>query len=105
MPPPPPRLIAIDVDGTLLCHDGSINYQVVDWCRHQWEQGLRLMLWSSAGQAHAEQAAMRGGIAHLFDCIISKPGFVLDDQGWSWIRYTGVVQDVGEMDLERACGW
>ena len=83
----PPRLIAIDVDGTLLSHDGTINPQVVEWCRHQSEQGLRLMLWSSAGQAHAEDAAARSGIAHLFDTIISKPGFTLDDQGLDSIHW------------------
>ena len=105
MPPPPPDLIAVDVDGTLLMHDGTINRQVVDWCRHQSEQGHGLMLWSSAGQAHAEEAAMRAGIGHLFGVIISKPGFVLDDQGWGWIRFTGVVRDIEEMDLLAACGW
>lgn len=40
---------------------------------------------------HAKAMAERFNCAHLFDCIIPKPGHILDDQGWGWVRYTYVV--------------
>jgi hypothetical protein len=43
---------------------------------------------------HARKAAELFGASDIFDHILSKPGFILDDQGWSWIRFTGVIRDL-----------
>jgi FMN phosphatase YigB (HAD superfamily) len=92
---PPPKVIAVDVDGTLHTH-GSPNARVIAWCRRKKAEGYSMLLWSSRGQAHAEKAAELFGVADIFDHIISKPGFVLDDQGWNWIRFTRVIRHLDD---------
>jgi phosphoglycolate phosphatase-like HAD superfamily hydrolase len=84
------RTIGVDVDGTL--HpDGRLNPAVVAFCEKQKAAGFRLMLWSARGKEHAQACADQFGVAHLFDDIVSKPGYILDDLGWSWIKYTRVI--------------
>ena len=86
----PTRTIGVDVDGTLHT-DGRLNRSVVAFCEKQKAAGFRIMLWSARGKEHAQAAADRLGVSHLFDDIVSKPGYVLDDPGWSWIKYTKVI--------------
>ena len=52
------------------------------------------MLWSSRGSAYAMKAAVLYGIEDLFSVICSKPGYIVDDQGWNWIRYTRVIRSL-----------
>lgn len=87
---PPPRVVAIDVDGTLIGPQG-VNRSVVAWALERKQAGYSLILWSSRGEAHARKAAEIAGMTEAFDHILSKPGYVLDDQGWGWIKYTRVV--------------
>lgn len=87
---PPPRVVAVDVDGTLLIN-GQKNPAVVLWCERLKAEGYVLHLWSSRGKKHAESVAELFGVTHLFDVILSKPGFILDDQGWGWIKYTKAI--------------
>ena len=84
-------MIAVDVDGTLHRY-GKLNEPLIAWCRKQKEAGFQLMLWSSRGQSYAKAAAEELGVVDLFDVICSKPGFVVDDQGWSWIKFTRIVR-------------
>ena len=90
---PPQKVIAVDVDGTLH-NNGTPNAQVIAWCRAKKAEGFKLMLWSARGEAHAVRAAHHFGCFDVFDLICSKPGFILDDQGWGWIRYTHIVRDI-----------
>ncbi len=93
MPPdkyPRRRVIAVDVDGTLLSH-GCCNLALVAMLRNAKEDGFSLTLWSMGGEAYARSVAEALGLADLFDHIISKPGFVFDDAGWSWVRYTQIL--------------
>ena len=92
-PFPPPRVIAVDVDGTLQIN-GACNRRLVEWCERQKASGFYLMLWSSRGEAHARNVAEAFGIVQLFDLICSKPGYVVDDQGWGWIKYTRVINSL-----------
>ena len=91
---PPPSTIAIDVDGTLII-SGEVNRPLVAWAAVQKARGYKLMLWSARGEQHAERAAQLVEQAcHLpqfFDAVVSKPGYVIDDLGWTWVRYTRVI--------------
>ena len=86
-PIPPPRVIFCDVDGTLIV-SGMVNARLVDWLRLRHADGFELVLWSSRGREHAEKAASVAGCADLFRSIVSKPGYIVDDKGWTWIKYT-----------------
>jgi hydroxymethylpyrimidine pyrophosphatase-like HAD family hydrolase len=86
----PARIIAVDVDGTLI-RDGRLVQPLVNWLKEQREKGFRLMLWSARGKDHAENAIKTFELEGLFDDVVGKPGYVVDDQGWDWIRYTHVV--------------
>lgn len=87
---PPPRVVAVDVDGTLLVN-GQKNSAVVLWCERLKTEGYVLHLWSSRGKKHAESVAELFGVTHLFDVILSKPGYILDDMGWEWIKFTKAI--------------
>jgi len=87
---PPPEWIYIDVDGVLLVK-GTINQVTVKFCKKQHSRGRKLVLWSMNGQGHAVQAARKAGISSLFEAIVSKPGCIVDNQGWAWIKAVRVV--------------
>lgn len=92
---PPQNVIAVDVDGTL--HRGGIaNMALIEWCRKKRAQGFDLMLWSARGEAHAKKAAGLFGVSDLFSTICSKPGYIVDDKGWSWIKFTRIVRTLDE---------
>jgi hydroxymethylpyrimidine pyrophosphatase-like HAD family hydrolase len=97
---PPPRVIAVDVDGTLHIK-GEPNTKAIAWLHKRKAEGYTLMLWSMRGEKHARLIANQFGCVDLFDYIVSKPGFILDDEGWSWIKRTRVIRvtqggDIGE---------
>lgn len=85
------RAIAIDVDGTLLI-GGQANEALVDWIKAKKEEGFELTLWSARGRAYAKQVAQHLEVEQLFDSIISKPGAIVDDKGWSWVKWTKVLE-------------
>jgi len=91
---PPPKVIAVDVDGTLITR-GVVNDKLVEWCKAKKDAGFNMILWSSRGEAHALNAAKITGLTDVFDTIISKPGFIVDDKGWQWVRYTKVISNIG----------
>jgi hypothetical protein len=79
----------VDVDGTL-------TKPVVEWCRRaKLGGGMRLVLWSARGQHYAIEAAKRMECEDLFEAIISKPGIIIDDQRWGWIKYTRAMHPTG----------
>lgn len=94
---PPSQTIFVDVDGTLHTR-GVVNQRVVDFCKKQKEKGFTLCLWSARGKEYAQEAAEAFDVAWLFDDIVSKPGYILDDLGWSWIQYTRVIQSIEIMN-------
>ena len=85
---PRQNTLAVDVDGTLIRNDGTLNAAVVDHVEARRDEGFTLILWSARGQAHAQMQADQHGVAHLFDHILSKPGYVIDDHAWDWTRFT-----------------
>ncbi len=88
---PRPKTIAVDVDGTLII-EGELNRSLVDWCRAKQAEGYTLILWSMQGQEHAQEVVEEyWQLEGLFDYVISKPGTIVDDDGWQWTRYTEVI--------------
>jgi len=85
------RVIACDVDGTLH-REGEPNTRLIAWLTDRKSEGFSITLWSARGEQHARNMAQRCGCVGLFDHIVSKPGYVVDDRGWSWIKYTEVVR-------------
>jgi len=84
---PPTKLIAIDVDGVLNAYS-KVNAKVVEVIRDRHRQGFEIVVWSARGTAYAKEWAERAGVAELCAAIIGKPGYILDDQGWAWTRFT-----------------
>lgn len=82
---------AIDVDDTLLIN-GKANDDLVEWIERKKKEGTELVLWSARGRDYAQEIAERLEVDHLFDAIISKPGVIVDDKGWGWIKYTRVIR-------------
>ncbi len=87
---PTPKVIAVDVDGTLITN-GVINEKLVRWCKKQSKLGFTMILWSSRGLQHALKAAELTGLSNTFDHVLSKPGIIVDDKGWGWVKYTKVL--------------
>jgi hydroxymethylpyrimidine pyrophosphatase-like HAD family hydrolase len=91
----PQKVMAVDVDGTLVC-DGKVTPEIIAWLQARKVDGFRLMLWSARGRDHALGAIATFDLpVDLFDDVISKPGYILDDHGWEWTRYTQVVKRLG----------
>lgn len=84
---PPANSVFIDVDGTLVIN-GKINLGLLDWIKGRKEDGCEVVLWSARGRQHAEDLAEQWGVADVFDAIVSKPGYIVDDLGWTWTQYT-----------------
>lgn len=89
----PPKIIAVDVDGTLVIK-GRGNTKLIQWLKAQHAAGYVLILWSMRGERYAEMVANELGIRDLFTHVLGKPGYVVDDKGWGWIRDTKVVTSI-----------
>ena len=63
---PPPKVIAIDVDGTLLIN-GARNARLIECITARKAEGFVLHLWSSRGEAHALRQGIRDRTSVLSD--------------------------------------
>ncbi|WP_031386503.1 hypothetical protein [Desulfonatronum thiodismutans] len=93
---PPPDVIAVDVDGTLFRpvpgqREMEANADLITWIRERKAEGFTIMIWSLRGQEYAQDAVDLAGIGDVVDLVLSKPGYVVDDTGWNWIRETLIV--------------
>ena len=96
-----PRLqAAVDVDGTLI-QAGGVAPAVVEWIRERAGEGFQVIVWSARGEQVAREAVDRAGIGELVAYAIAKPGVILDDQGWGWVRFTRAIDPA---ELEREVG-
>tara|TARA_R110002012_G_scaffold88308_2_gene217649 strand:- start:1186 stop:1509 length:324 start_codon:yes stop_codon:yes gene_type:complete len=84
------KVIAVDVDDTLLIN-GEINQNLSQWCLDRKTEGFCLILWSARGEDHAIDTCKKAGLNNVFDYVISKPSYVVDDKGWEWTKYTKVI--------------
>ena len=87
---PMQKEIFVDVDGTLFIN-GQLNQDLIKFLESKKAEGFELVLWSARGRAYAESAADKSGYKHIFTNAISKPGLIVDDKGWGWINFTGVM--------------
>jgi hydroxymethylpyrimidine pyrophosphatase-like HAD family hydrolase len=86
---PERKVIAIDVDGTLITR-GQVNTRLVEWAKDKHDQGYKIIIWSARGEDHARTAAQMADLSSIATAI-SKPGYIVDDQGWQWIKHTKVI--------------
>ncbi len=84
------QTVFVDCDGTLV-KGNAVNDRLVAWLRVQQAAGYPLVLWSMQGADYAREVAERLQIVDLFTAIVSKPRFVVDDAGWSWIRFARCI--------------
>ncbi len=84
------KVAYIDVDGTLYLN-GSLNTRLVTFLHKLKSQGWEINLWSANGKQHAERAALQANCSNIFDNILTKPSLVVDDLGWSWVKYTECI--------------
>jgi len=84
---PKPKSIFVDIDGTLTSR-GKLNSVVIEYCRRKKAEGFDIVLWSARGREYAEDIATRFGLTNFFTATIGKPGYIIDDIGWSWIKNT-----------------
>ena len=89
---PPAKVIAIDVDGTLMVR-GEINAPLCGWIKEKKRKGFHVILWSARGMRHAQGVARKAGMDEVFDTIIGKPGYIVDDRGWGWVKFTRVLRN------------
>ena len=82
-----PKAVFVDVDGTLELRGMQLNRPLIDKIKTMRNNGYEVCLWRSRGKEHAEQVAAKHGVTELFDSIISKPGVIIDDAGWSWTAF------------------
>jgi len=82
----PQKVVYVDVDGTLLI-DGKCNNHLVAVLTDLKAEGYELILWSARGKEHAQKAAGLTRTVGLFDIVLTKPGYVVDDKGWTWTRF------------------
>jgi len=88
---PPRNVIAIDVDGTLIIRS-RLNTELADWARAMKLDGFEVTLWSAQGREYAREIAERFEITDCFDYYASKPFYIVDDMGWSWVKFTKVLK-------------
>jgi len=84
------KTIFVDIDGTLH-RRGKANKKAIDFCQQKKAEGFDLVLWSARGREYATEFAQHFQLDELFSAIVSKPGYILDDVGWKWIKYTKVI--------------
>ena len=84
------NVIAIDIDGTLII-DNKLNINLINWIKKE-NGNYTFYLWTSRGKKYADHIADKFKIKDLFDSIISKPGFIVDDKGWKWTHFTKVLK-------------
>ena len=86
----PQKVSSVDVDGTLLVN-GELDHAVMGVCIDKRASGYKVYLWSARGEEYAKRFALQFGVEHHFDAILSKPGILIDEKGWSWAKFTKVI--------------
>ena len=85
-----PRVIYCDVDNTLVV-GGRLNKRLVQGLGERRPAGFQLNVWSARGEEVARAAVERAELEGKVNACLSKPGTLVDDAGWGWVRFTHVI--------------
>jgi len=88
---PERKTIYVDVDGTLLIKD-RINIKLVSYIKSKKREGYDINIWSMRGKKYAEKWMIRAGLKYDVTHCLSKPGMIIDDEGWNWIKNCRVTK-------------
>lgn len=80
---PPPLVVYVDVDETLVRNVGRSRVPIPGAIAHVRElaaQGAELYCWSSGGAGYARNSAREVGLEGVFTAFMPKPQVLLDDQ-------------------------
>jgi len=101
------KTICIDVDGTLIFHDGpdqgsikrssgkfKINVILVEQIK-KWVQSHTIIVWSARGKDIAEWAVKETGIEKYVSLACAKPSSFVDDH-YRWIDR---IQKINPLDI------
>ncbi len=90
---PRPRVIYVDVDDTLLINN-RINSALVRWIILKSAEGYVINVWSMRGEQAAEEAVEQCKLSAVVTACLSKPGYIVDDKGWGWIKNTKSIPPI-----------
>ena len=95
------RAIYVDCDNTPL-RSGRVVEPVAAAIREALRRGTDVVIWSARGRGHAETVARMAELSEQVMCAC-KPDAIIDDVGWSWVRYARVlsVDDVARLASSR----
>ena len=82
---PERKTIFVDVDGTLLIND-QINQRLCSWIKTKYIDGYEIIIWSMQGAKYADKICKRAKLEFVVSHCISKPGTIVDDEGWLWTK-------------------
>lgn len=71
--------VFIDVDLTLVDHQGVLLPNVAEAMQILHDGGCHLFLWSTGGADYCRRTAERAGVEHLFEAFLPKPDIYVDD--------------------------
>jgi hypothetical protein len=71
--------VFVDVDLTLVDHDGALLPGAADAMRWLHDGGCHLFLWSTGGCQYCREVAHRYGLTELFEAFLPKPDIFIDD--------------------------
>ncbi len=97
MPLTPNKTIFVDVDGTLMLANGELNERLLKWIDAKLRKGFQFSLRSMRGAEHALNTATKFNVSNRFLNFLSKPGAIVDDHGWRWIKFSKAIP------LSRIC--
>ena len=86
--------VYVDVDLTLVDHQGGVLPGAVEALRALHDAGCHLFLWSTGGCHYCRQIAERYGVADLFEAFLPKPDIYIDDMPAT--IFNGLVFDAQE---------
>jgi phosphoglycolate phosphatase-like HAD superfamily hydrolase len=86
--------VFVDVDLTLVDHEGTALPGAAKAMHILHDAGCHLFLWSAGGAEYCRQVADRLGLAELFEAFLPKPDVYIDDMPST--IFNGLVFDVGQ---------
>ena len=71
--------VYVDVDLTLIDHQGGLLPDAAEAMRKLYDAGCHLFLWSTGGADYCRKVARLNRLEELFEGFVSKPDIIIDD--------------------------